>query len=142
MPGFAAENVVEPLDWDFAPYVSARGTIPEPTDKQIAEFLTGMKALVKEIQADIPDMEATDPAVIFQAMEDLDPAKTIEAVGKMCTVYAALCSGTPSAEQIQALPMRVRTIFFSWLQAEVMSPEAVSPGGNGQVRSLPIARGA
>lgn len=142
MAGFKAEGVVEALDWDFAPYVAARGTIPEPTDTQIAEFLTGIKAVVKEVQADIPDMEATDPAALLQAMEDLDPAKTIEAVGKMCGVYAALCSGTPTAEQIQALPMRIRTIFFTWLQAEVMSPEVVSPGGNGQVRSLPTARGA
>jgi hypothetical protein len=38
--------------------------------------------------------------------------------------------------------MRVRSIFFNWLQGEVMAPEAVSPGGNGQVRNLPVARGA
>jgi hypothetical protein len=35
-----------------------------------------------------------------------------------------------------ALPMRIRTIFYRWLQEEVMSPEAVSGGGNAQVTTL------
>lgn len=143
MPAFSAENVVEPLAWDFAPYVNAKGTIPEPTDRQIAEFLSGIKRVVKEAEADadLPqNVDATDPAAVLSALDALDPEKTVEAAGKMGAVYAGLCSGTPSAEQIMALPMRVRTIFFSWLQDEVMNPEAVAPAGNGQVRSLPVGR--
>lgn len=139
MPAFRAEGVVEALDWDFAPYVNARGTIPEPTDRQIAEFLTGVKKVVKDAEADVP-ADVTDPAAVLSALDELDPDKTIEAAGKMCAVYSGLCSGTPTAEQIQALPMRVRTIFFTWLQDEVMNPEAAGPGGNGQVRTLPVGR--
>jgi hypothetical protein len=61
-------------------------------------------------------------------------------MGKMCEVYSGLCSGTPTAESIRQLPMRVRNIFFAWVQQEVMSPEPVSPGGNAEVRSLPVGR--
>ena len=143
MAGFEAQGVVEALDWDFNPYVAARGTIPEPTDNQIAAFLTGVKATIKEVEADLPDgITENDPVALLAMMEDLDPAKTIEQIGKMAEIYSALCSGTPTVEQIMALPMRVRNIFFAWLQAEVMSPEAASPGGNGQVTKLPTARGA
>ena len=49
MAGFQAEGVVEALDWDFNPYVKASGTIPEPTDTQIARFLAGLKAIPKEL---------------------------------------------------------------------------------------------
>lgn len=141
MAGFQAEGVVEALDWDFNPYVQASGRIPEPTDTQIGDFLAGIKAVVKEVESDIPsDIDLTDPTALLTAMNDLDPAKMIEQMGKMCAVYSAACSGTPTVEQIQALPMRVRTIFFNWFQGEVMSPEAVSPGGNGQVRTLPVGR--
>jgi hypothetical protein len=141
MPGFQAEGVVEALDWDFNPYVAAKGTIPEPTDAQIAAFLAGIKAVVKEVQSDLPaDLDPSDPVALFAAMDSLDPAKTVEQMSAMCAVYSAACSGTPTAEQIAALPMRVRTIFFAWFQGEVMSPEAVSPGGNGQVTKLPVGR--
>jgi hypothetical protein len=143
MPGFQAEHIVEPLDYDFRPYVQAHGTIPEPTDKQIAAFLRGLKEVVDVVQADLPDdVSADDPAAVLKAMDNLDPEKTIEQMGKMADVYAGLCSGTPTAEQISALPMRIRSIFFNWLQSEVMSPEAATPAGNGQVRTLPAARGA
>jgi hypothetical protein len=143
MPAFRAEGVVEALDYDFNPYVKASGVIPEPTDAQIAAFLTGIKAITDQVRADIPaDITPGDTTAILQAMDNLDPAKTIEQMGKMCEVYAGLCSGTPSTEQIAELPMRVRSIFFAWLQGEVMSPEAASPDGNGTVSRLPTARGA
>jgi hypothetical protein len=47
MPGFKAQGVVEALDYDFNPYVAEKGTIPEPTDRQIAEFLSGMREVIK-----------------------------------------------------------------------------------------------
>lgn len=142
MAGFHAENVVDPLEWDFAPYVNAHGTTPEPTDRQIAEFLSGLKAVVKEAEeagGGTPD-DSRDPAAVLEAIDNLDPEKNIEQMAKVNALYSALCSGMPSTEQISQLPMRVRTIFFTWLQQEVMAPEAAGPGGNGQVRNLPTAR--
>jgi hypothetical protein len=139
MPKFEAQGVVEALEWDFNPYVAARGIAPEPTDAQIAAFLTSLKGILKGVRDSIPE-GISDPAMIVAAMDDMDPEETIRQMASMCQVYADLCSGTPSAEQIGQLPMRVRTIFFAWLQGEVMSPEAVTPGGNAEVRSLPVGR--
>jgi hypothetical protein len=143
MAGFQAEGVVDPLDYDFKPYVKASGTIPEPTDKQVGEFLSGIKKIIKDMEAEVPsDIDPADTAAILAAIDDLDPAKTIEQMARMCKVYADLCSGTPTEQEIADLPMRIRSIFFQWLQSEVMSPEAAAPVGNGQVRKLPTARGA
>ena len=143
MPGFVADGVVEALDYDFNPYVPASGTIPEPTDKQVAGFLSGIKAIVSAMESEVPsDIDPADTAAVLAAIDDLDPEKTIEQMSKMCKVYSDLCSGTPTEQQIADLPMRVRSIFFVWLQTEVMSPEAATPVGNGQVRKLPTARGA
>lgn len=36
---FTAENDVEPLDYDFRPYVDAHGRVPEPTQDAMGAFL-------------------------------------------------------------------------------------------------------
>jgi hypothetical protein len=143
MPGFVAEGVVERLDYDFRPYVNASGTIPEPTDKRIELFLKGIKQLYTDAKAATPAIEAdASPAGLINALDMLDPEATVKVMTGMSEVYAELCGGTPTVDEINQLPMRVRTVFFAWLQGEVMAPEAVTPGGNGQVRALPTARGA
>ena len=110
MPQFDAFGVVEGLECKLKPYADFDGPVPEPSDRQIAEFLKGLKTLMSSA------------------------LKT--------GLHADLCSGQPSKEQILTVPMRRRQMFYQWLQAEVMSPEAATPGGNGQVLSLPRAAGA
>ena len=141
MAGFKAESVVEALDYDFKPFVQVSGTIPEPTDRQIADFLGDMKSLFKEIESDLPQgVNLDDMGSVMSAMDELDTEVTIKITGKMCEVYAKLCSGTPSEAQIRELPPRIRQIFFSWLQQEVMAPEAVTGAGQTQVTPLRSAR--
>lgn len=141
MAGFVAQGVVEPLDYDFNPYVNTKGTIPEPTDTQIAEFLRGIKTVIKDTQKDLPDkVNLDDPVAVLAAIDDLDPAAQVEAMNKMAEVYSALCSNTPTSGQLMKLPMRVRQIFFAWLQGEVLAPEAATGGGPAQVTHLHGAR--
>ena len=132
--------MVEALDYSFLPYTDAKGTIREPTDKQIASFLTGVKKVVKESEDKLPStVDAADPSSVMEALDDLDPEDMVSLLGKMAGLYADLCSGDPSKAQILALPMRVRQQFFAWLQTEVMSPEAGPGAGRAQVRQLPRA---
>lgn len=141
MPAFSAESVVEALDFSFKPYTDAAGTIREPSDKQIASFLTGIKRVVKESEDKLPTtVDAADPASVMDALDDLDPEDVVSMMGKMAGLYADLCSGDPSKTQILALPMRVRQQFFQWLQTEVMSPE-VGPGA-GRTPVRPALRAA
>lgn len=141
MPAFDAGTVVEALDFTFEPFVKGcRGTIREPSDKQIAEFLQGIKDVVKAIEKDIPGgVAGDDPQALLQAADNLDPEVVVSLMARMAEKYAELCGGFPSAEQILGLPMRRRQGFFMWLQTEVMSPEAGPGAGIAQVRELPRA---
>lgn len=144
MPGFNAATVVEPLDWDFEPFVKgAKGTIKEPTDDQIAQFLTDVKAVTAKFRDMVPDgIDGDDPAELLAAINDLDPQIVKVANGEIAGVFAALCSNKPSKTVILQVPPRIRNMFFVWLQQEVMSPEAVPGGGSAQAVTLqPAAAG-
>jgi hypothetical protein len=139
MPLFDAGVVVESLEYDFTKAgVKAKGTIPEPTDEQIGQFLGGLRELARKA-SEVGDLEVddTDPAAMLGLLNSLDPVKFVEVLSSTSEVYAKLCSDRPTAEQISALPLRVRYKFFGWLQSEVVSPEAGPGAGNAQVVTLP-----
>jgi hypothetical protein len=141
LAGFVAQGVVEALDYDFNPYLDVSGTIPEPTDTQIETFLLAMKDLYVKAQKEQPDLgDLSSQADILEALDKVDPTTQIKLLGEMAAIYSKLCSGTPTTKQINALPVRVRTIFFAWLQGEVMSPEAATGAGSAQVTNLRSAR--
>lgn len=135
MAGFKAEGVVDALEYDFRPYVNAHGITPEPTDRQISQFLKDIQEIVKSARKDVPqDIPGDDPVAVLKALDDMDPDAVVAVMGTMCEAYSALCTGTPSGQEIADLPLRVRQIFFNWLQSEVLFPEAGTGGGN--VREL------
>ena len=137
MAGFNAASVVEALDWTFEPFVHASGVIAEPTDAQIAAYLADVKALGEEIKAKVPDApDGGDPVSLMDALADLNLDSVAELTAKMAGIIAALCGGDPSRETILALPPRRRTMFYGWLQSEVLRPEAAPGGGSAQVRTL------
>jgi hypothetical protein len=143
MPQFDASGIVEGLECKLRPYAEFDGVIPEPTDQQIGEFLSRLKKVLREAQDklgrkdDTEEIDVTDTAQVAKALDDLDPEDFVKIADEMAALHADLCSGTPSKAQILAVPLRRRNLFYQWLQGEVMSPEAASPGGNGQVRTLP-----
>jgi hypothetical protein len=141
MAGFNAATVVESLDWTFEPFVQARGCIKEPTDEQIARYLKDIQGIAAEVKEKVPDApDGGDLVDLTDAVADLDLDSIAELTGKMAGIVAALCSGEPSRDTILALPPRRRTMFYGWLQQEVMSPEAVPAGGNAPVTTLRSAR--
>jgi len=144
MAVFNAAEIVEPLDFKFEAFVpGCNGTIKEPDDSQIARFWADWRKLTVDARR---HAEATgkafsdadgadgDPGEAITALDDTDTA--VELHKRNAEIHSALCSGSPSAEEILGLPMRVRTRFYSWLEQEVMNPEAVAGGGNAQVRTL------
>jgi hypothetical protein len=144
MPLFDAGAVVEALDYDFRKAgVKAYGTIPEPTDMMIGEFLKDLRDLVKQAEgvADMEEVDQTDPAAMLQALNSLNPDKFVEMLAATSAAYGKLCQERPTADEIQKLPLRVRRHFFDWLQKEVISPEAEPAAGSGQVINLPRAAG-
>jgi hypothetical protein len=142
MAGFSAETVVEPLDYDFrtkADRDAIHGTVTEPTDRQIAGYMAGIKKLVKDYEGQLPEGLVTggaDAASLTDAAEELDPEVVVRLHGDVAELFAALCSGEPSKDDILRLPPRIRAHFYGWLQREVMNPEAAPGGGRQQVTTL------
>jgi hypothetical protein len=138
MPAFDSGSVVEPLAWSFKAHVKgAEGVVREPNDRQIADYLSAFKKFIAGTKGKFPeDVDVTDPAELVAAMDDLDPEVTVQLHEELAGIYAALCSGDPSRELLLKLPPRIRTVFYGWLQQEVMSPEVVSGGGSAQVTTL------
>jgi hypothetical protein len=145
VPGFNAATVVDPLEYTFRPHVDLDGIIKEPNDRQIADYMAGVKKLTKAIQEKLPAAlvnPETDITEMFNAVEELDPEIVVEFHDGMAGIFAALCSGTPSKKQILQVPIRVRVMFYGWLQNEVMSPEAASGAGTAaNVTKLPARAG-
>ncbi|HMG62785.1 MAG TPA: hypothetical protein VK599_07545, partial [Streptosporangiaceae bacterium] len=134
-----ANSVVEPLDYTLRPHVDKAGTIREPNDRQIADYLAGIKKLIADYRGQLPDAMlagSTDVGAMLTAVEDLDAEITVKFNDEMAGLSAGLCSGEPSKDDILGLPPRVRAMFLAWLQREVMSPEAVPGGGKAQVKTL------
>jgi len=136
LAAFSAESVAEELGYTFTYKVGDKvipgpsGVIDEPTDRQIAKFLTGVKKVVKESEDKLPSTaDPANPASVTDALDDLNPEDVVSLMGKMAQLYADLCSGSPSKAEILALPMRRRQAFYAWLQQEVMSPEALGERG-------------
>lgn len=143
MPAFDAGDVVEALDWDFSKAgVKAKGTVPEPTDATIGAFLDGLKKLYTDAQAagmaPTIDENAT-PDQMLDALVGLTGEAFVKFMADTAELFGTLCGQKPSAAQLLQLPLRVRVRFYTWIQGEVVNPEAGTGGGTAVVRALPSA---
>ena len=137
MSGFDAGALVEPLNYNFAPFCpEISGTIPEPTDKQIETFLAKIKTIMETANKGIGGLSDDDPDAFLEALSSMDPKVVTGTIRDMARAYAELCSRNPSFEDLMKAPMRVRILFFRWVQQEVFSPE-VRTGAGTQVVNLP-----
>jgi hypothetical protein len=144
MSGFDAGTAVEPLQCKLKPFADYEGTIKEPSDDQIKTFINDLTEFYKSVSDDqkaaVKAVESADPDDVLEALNTLDLGAQIDMIGKMSEAYSRLCSGKPTAAQIQKLPLRHRAAFFAWIQGEVVRPEAGPGAGNGQVVTLRTER--
>lgn len=126
MAQFNAQGAVEALEYDFRPHVDAHGVIPEPSTGQIQAYFDGARDLAKGVQglrsqataAEAGDLSEEQMAEIVEQIENLDIAEYMD---QIVHLVAALCSNEPSAEQIFALPFRIRQAFVKWVGAQFRS---------------------
>lgn len=121
MSKFDAGAVVEPMTYDFTAFGGKSGTIPEPSSGQVDTFMADVRAMIEPIK-DLFGKDTTDLA------EDADLAEKVSALpddlvagmsDQMTEAVAKFCSGSPSKEEIEALPYRVQTAFMAWLMSEL-----------------------
>lgn len=134
MAKFTAGTAVEALDYDFTDYVpGCAGTIPEPTTEQIETYFDRAREVAQEVMAVKNKMDKVKNADGDGSTENLTEEEVTEIVtdleeidvhglqAKMVDLIADLCSQQPTAEQITALPFRVRQAFIKWVGSQFRS---------------------
>ena len=133
MAGFDADGIVEPLDFTLRPYVDVSGTITEPTSLQVQAFQTAVAQEVERGRRELGigggDEEMTNDQFLV-ILGKIDPERTKAQVKRQAEIHAALCSGKPTAAQLQKLPHRIMSAFSKWLSEELLNPEAKAGAGN------------
>jgi predicted nucleic acid-binding Zn-ribbon protein len=129
--GFDAGGVVEPLHCKLAPYADFEGDIPEPSSEKIQAFMNDQR---RELDALRKRIEGTsgDEDDLETELKKLTPAQVKKNRRRSAEIYSAVCSGTPSADQLEQLPHRVFAAFANWVTEEFLNPEAVTGAGNAQ----------
>lgn len=141
MPHFDAGNIVEPMDYDFTKFGGQKAVIPEPSETQLLTMFSDMDALVKELAGEyvsLPDNpSATD------LVESLNQLTMSESYGPMLAgmtrIYSAVCSNSPSVDELNMLPPRIKALFFQWVAKE-LRPELDAADSKTPQRPLRIAR--
>jgi hypothetical protein len=151
MAKFQAAGIVEELAFDFTGLKDVKGledvegVITEPTSKQVRAFNLAATDEIRRLSAELAKAgeEADDDlpglagvAAVLETLSMRSAALSEEAVHRQAVMLSALCSGHPTAAQLEKLPYRIMSAFATWVTGEVMNPEAVTGGGDAQVVNL------
>lgn len=142
MPAFVLVEEVDDLSFDFSSTSNpdgAKGTIPDPSAKQINTFQKKLRAISKEIRRTLgkldkdtdPDKagaeeEASDTEVLAAALESADDA-LVGAQDAIVAAVAGVCGGHPTLAEIQALPYRAQQAFIGWVTGTFLDPQPSKP---------------
>jgi hypothetical protein len=106
---FNSKDSVSPLDYDFSEHVpGVKGTIPEPTGALLDEF-RGTLTQFFNLDGELKEKNLTK--------EDQDLLKVA-----LIDALADVCAGSPTREQIEALPYRPQLAFIKWMASEILNP--------------------
>lgn len=126
---FVSSEEVEELSYDFTDHGGGVGVIPEPSDEQIRQFrvlmanwidaATGGESPEDDERPDAEDMPIRDQLILLGKTMRADDSEQTHSI---ITGIAAVCSGSPSYEEIKALPYRVQQKFLGWVVGTFLSP--------------------
>lgn len=141
MAKFNSGEVIEALDFDLTTHGGPAGTVPEPSDAAIARlFRRVQEEVAREVEKFGVDLEekATTPEALIEMMGAIDEEDILNTATLMTNIFAELCAGMPTEDQLAALPFRVRNAFFGWLMGELNPPDS-SAGTTPFLRVVPGA---
>jgi hypothetical protein len=147
MAGFDAGSAVEPMDWDFSRFGAGKGTVPEPSDVEIERFMRKYQVLATQVMAsaeiqtnselqELIERKAQEadpgspvkPLTVAESLEvfqqvDLSGVRATEIADAMLELALTITKGSPSREQLEALPNRIRGAFYGWLIGQLTNPD-------------------
>lgn len=139
MTKFDAGSVLEPLDYDFTKFGGRKGTVPEPDEVVLTEFLRQLAEITNAIAKehfDLPD-DITREELFVKAQELTTKDILPELSAALTKLYSeVLCQGNPPVEELNRLPLRIRGEFFKWI-VEQTRPEFF---GAASTRRAPVLR--
>jgi hypothetical protein len=118
--GFDAGVEVDELTYDFSKFLpGVTGTIPEPTNEQL-------EALVAVLRKTFPTTTNPETGKTQVDLEAVAAAtdEDSEAEAVLYDAISEFTSGSPSTEQLKALPFRPQRAFVGWLLGQFFSPES------------------
>ncbi len=118
--GFTASEQVEPLTYDFRPYLDMAGTAPEPTGEQISAYRKSLVAAFDAIGLDSFDLSNLGMAEVGGLIEKSESLEL-----DLLAASEALCSFAPGT--LTPLPYRIRQAFAGWVMGVFFSPEDSTP---------------
>lgn len=127
MGKFDAKDSVDQMEYDFTAFGGSAGVIPEPTNDQIRKYQQAMiriwKPAAELAAAQSADTGKTDAERLREAVElteaAMDEGTDQDQVQEFLVELATLCSNTPSLEDLNKLPYRVRLAFQAWILGEL-----------------------
>lgn len=142
MPKFDAGKAVEAVEWDFTAYGGGEGTTPEPSRGQIQKFNSTQRALTKRIRpiirkAESLEKKAKEGTISGEELDAEVDALETEVTEKEMEQYeqeftealAELCSGSPSVDDMEELPFRVKQAWAEFVLEQFSpDPEKERPG--------------
>lgn len=131
-PTFDLADELDLLEWDFTPRGEERksgphGIVAEPSAGQITAFTQAIRRLVGPALTDAAgsqDIAMMSPAEMAAKLAEAEAtdAAGIETLGKLIVAVSDVCSGSPSAEEISALPYRGQQAFFGYVVGTFIDP--------------------
>lgn len=101
-----------------------KGVTDEPSDDDIEAFQKAMAAAVNEA---IPDgVDPTDQAAVAKASRNMPDGQFKKVQDAIVDAVSQLTKGSPSREQITALPFRHKRRYIQSLQQDLLNPEGAA----------------
>lgn len=132
MPKFSADTIGGALEFDFSTWAGPKGVVPEPSRVAVNRMMKEINAAFKELGLRDEDNEEDLTAdELVQTMDKVEDEETFEKLTeRLLTILAEICSGTPTLDQLTALPYRPFMGFFGYLIGNLTNPEGSAPGTN------------
>jgi hypothetical protein len=142
MPGFDAGTIVEPMDYDFTKFGGRKAVIPEPGEEVVKQMYKEMDELIKSIASEFVTLPENPSAQdLVESLNQLTMSESYAPMLQgMTEIYSRLCANSPSVDELQLIPPRIRALFFQWV-AKQMRPELDAVDTRTAPRPLRIARG-
>lgn len=139
MPKFDASTIGGDLEYDFSKWNGPTGVVPEPPRSAVTTLMKQISRAFKDsgLRDEDADDDTLTPDEVEKTMNKVEDEEVFEKLtAELLDALAKVCAGSPTREQLEALPYRPFMGFFGYLVGNLTNPEGSKPGSNSSQRRL------